>query len=153
MLKKIVLAIFLLSVIVHAESLEQIEKELKRIGEEVQDAILKGDLYLQLKYYADDAIIMPDFHPMVKGKRGLKQLLDENRMHGTVYHTFNGNTTKLWTCGKKIFVQGVFSTSISNKYDNKPIAINGSYFTIWERQDDGKLLITHDMWNLDHPIN
>ncbi len=135
-----------------AEDLEQVKKELAAIDAETRLAMLRGDYDTLLKYYAEDAIVMPDFSPMIKGKSALRQQFEEDRRNGTVFHSFEGNVTKLWTCGNKVFQQGVFYVSMSNKYNDRPIALNTSYFTIWERQKDGRLLITYYIWNLDHPL-
>ena len=138
--------------LVFADNLQHIKKELADIDTEVRTALLKGDYDTQLKYYANNAIILPPFYPMVKGKSELKQLVEEDKRQGTVFHAFDGTATDLWTCGKKVYEKGTFSVSLSNKHDNKPKVLNASYFTIWERQDNGELLIVYYMWNLDHPL-
>ena len=149
---KIVFSVMLFTSLILADDLETIKNELVAIDAELRPAVIKGDFDTQLKYFAKDAIVLPPFHPLIKGKAELKKYMEQDESLKTVVHVFDGTMTNLWICDQKVFEQGNLSLSLSNKYDDKPKAFNASYFTVWEREENGELLIVYYMWNLDHPL-
>ena len=68
---------------------------------------------------------------------------------GLKYHSFSGTPEDIWECEKFVYERGKFGMSVSSKDHPKPLAYHGSYFTIWQKENDGSLKIKYVIWNLD----
>ena len=101
-----------------------------------------------LPYYAEDIIVSPGLNPTAKGKTAIKESYEKNRKDGVKYHSFSGTTEEIWECGDRVYERGTFGMSFSYKDHPKPIGYYGSYFTIWQREEDGSLKIKYVIWNL-----
>ena len=114
-----------------------------------EKAIMKGDFESLLQYYTDDIIVSPDLEPSVKGKAALKEIYEKNEKRGIKYHSFSGTSEDIWECSDKVYERGTFGLSVSSREHRKPLAYYGTYFTIWQKENDGSLKIKYVIWNLD----
>ena len=114
----------------------EVEKLLEEYGHVLMKAVLDGDHETILSFHTDDVVLMPDFHPMIKGIKALREWYEENKRKGVKYHSYSATTKDIWQCGDQIFHRGTFGASLSSNESVQPIAFYGSYFTIWERQKD-----------------
>lgn len=149
---RILIAILVLAGTAGTRDIGTLQKELEAIRQDLHTAIRKGDMEAQLKHFSEDALILPNFHPMIRGRAQMRDLMRLDIQNETVWHTYETRCSELWACDGKIFEWGTFSVSQSNKFMRTPIALFGSYLTVWERQGDGRLRMTHTIWNLDHPL-
>ena len=133
----------------------QSEAELREIIEPLNDkfinSILEDDLDSYLSSYTDDAIVMIPFVATIKGKHALTVHWHNNMARGEHVESANVKTLEIWKSGNKIYERGSYQITFK-KYENKPRAVYGSYFTIWEKQKDGSYKMKYDISNLDHTI-
>ncbi|MBS4036102.1 MAG: hypothetical protein KGZ85_16690 [Ignavibacterium sp.] len=126
-----------------------IKEEVEKINQELEKLVLAGNYNAILPYYTDDIIICSAFHPEIKGKDAIKDIYDKNEKSRLKHHSFSGTIKDIWECENLVYERGVFGTSLSSKDSPKPSAYYGSYFTIWEKSNDGSLKIKYVIWNLD----
>lgn len=146
------IALLLLSnfAITHAQALTQETKEqLDKIGEIMAKAALAGDYQALVKYYADDAVVMPDFQPALHGKEALSAHYEKNIEEGARIHSVTGTVAERWRCGEEIFERGTFGVAGSSYKSPQPVAYYGSYFRIWQEESKGIYKIKLAIWNLD----
>lgn len=129
--------------------LEKMQEELDKIASEMEQALLKGDYEALLTFYTDDAVVMADFRPTIEGKAKLRQTYKEGARQGIKTHSITGTTRELWIAGDKVYQRGTFGTAVSSKENPRALGYYGSYFQIWEKQPDGRLLLDLVIWNLD----
>lgn len=132
------------------EKFGKVQKMLEEYGDIITKAVLDGDHETILSFHTDDVILMPDLHPMIRGKKALREGYEENKRKGVKYHSYSATTQDIWQCGDQVFHRGTFGASISSNESAQPIAFYGSYFSIWERQKDESYKIKYMIWNLDY---
>jgi len=123
---------------------------LERINSVLDTAILNGDYETLLKYHTDNVILMPNFHPAVRGKKELRELYKKDKKAGIKFHAFNGKPEKIWASGDEVYEYGTYGITVSSNDTEHPYAFYGSYFMIWEKQPDSNFLIKYLITNLDH---
>ena len=92
--------------------------------------------------YAEDAVLLPPEEEAISGHEAIRANYASGDMQ-TSNEDFQ--TVEIKGNDMMAFVQGSFSFTIKSK-DNT-IDVSGKYIEIWEKQDDGIWLITHDIWN------
>ena len=93
---------------------------------------------------------MMPFYPVIKGKKELKRVFDKARQMGEKIHSMTGNSLDVWGCGDLIYERGTVGFSSSTNEAPHPMAHIGSFFTIWQKQDDGSYKVKYFIWNLDY---
>jgi ketosteroid isomerase-like protein len=131
------------------DDLAQLQAELEAIGAKLQAAILAGDIETQLEYFTEEMVFCPDLHPPIRGREALRQAMLQDQRDGVKVLSYNATNSEIRPCGDHVFQRGHFAQSSRRPDHPQPIAISGSYATIWSRQPDGKLQIEYVIWNLD----
>jgi ketosteroid isomerase-like protein len=112
-------------------------------------AMIEGNYSQSLKYYATDAISLPNNAKMAKGIDEIKKSNEEMMKSGVKMKTFETMPLQVKSCGNQITEMGTYKLSMTipgmpNDYED-----HGKYITIWEKQTDGSLKIKVEMWNTD----
>ena len=131
------------------------EKELRKIIEPLNkkfaNAILEDELENFLSCYTEDAILMIPFLPSIKGKHALTVHWHNNMAKGELVESVDISTLDIWASGNMIYERGSYQITFK-KFKNKPRAVYGSYFSIWEKQVDGTYKMKYDISNLNHKV-
>lgn len=92
--------------------------------------------------YAEDAVLLPPDELAVTGREAIRAY------YGTDDDTSNEvfQTVSMGGDSHIVYAQGEFSFTIQSG-DEAPADVSGKYIEIWEKQDDGNWLITHDIFN------
>jgi ketosteroid isomerase-like protein len=122
---------------------------LQGINRQIETAVYNNDYDTILKFYADDAVIASDFKPMLKGKNAIRESILEQKKDGSRINSFHAKADKMWGCNNNIYEYGTYGLSITSNVTKHPYAFSGSYFMIWERQNDKSYLIKYMISNLD----
>jgi len=125
-----------------------IRKRIQEITSELNRAVLANDYETQLKYFTDDAAIVPPLGPKVEGKTAIKKAYERNIEEKLVIHSFNATIEDLWQCGDRVYEKGTWAMSQSSKRSKIPKAYHGSYFEIWKVQKDSTILIDYMIYTL-----
>lgn len=125
------------------------EEALKETNQKIESAIYNNDYETLLSFYTADVVIAPNFHPMLKGKNAVREAYLKQQEKGVKIHSFKANIEKIWNSGNNIYEYGDFGLSFSTKETKRPYAATGSYFIIWEKQENESYLIKYFISNLD----
>jgi ketosteroid isomerase-like protein len=128
---------------------KDIRTMIESIGEKLVKASLEGDYETILSYHTEDVIVMPDFHPMLRGKKALRESYEDSKRRGSKIHSLSGTPSDFWICGDMAFELGTFGLSASSNESPHPVALHGSYFEIWEKTGN-TYKIKFSTWNLDY---
>ena len=128
---------------------QDLKEKLEKINSEIEELMLAGNYDALMPYYTDDVVISPGFEPSVKGKEAIREAYEKNEKRGIKYHSFSGAPEEIWESGKFVYDRGTFGLAVSAKDYPKPVAYYGSYFTIWQKEDNGSLKVKYLIWNLD----
>lgn len=129
--------------------MEKMKQQLEKINTEFAKANVDGDLEKMYSYYTDDAVFMPNYGPMVKGRTTMMQQEKEMRDKGFKVYSFNLKTLDLWGCDNLYYEVGTYSISLTLPGMDVPVADNGKYFSVWRKDSDGSLKMKYDIWNTD----
>jgi ketosteroid isomerase-like protein len=131
------------------DNMEKVKKQLEEINTEFTKANIDGDLEKIYSYYTDDAVFMPNYGPMVKGKAKMMQEEKEMQDAGFKIHSFNLSTMDVWGCDNMVYETGTYGISLTLPGMDTPVPDNGKYLTVWQKQSNGSLKIKYDIWNTD----
>ena len=125
------------------------QDSLKEINQQIEEAIYNSDYETLLKYYADDAVVVPNFQPVLHGKDALRESYLKQEKEGVKINSFHAETDKIWGDKINIYEYGTYGLSFSSIKTKHPYGVTGSYFMIWEKQKSGSYLIKYFISNLD----
>lgn len=77
---------------------EALIKELDETGKKMERAMLKGDFDTIISYYADDAVLLPNWGEEVVGKKAIREKMEADRESGLQFESFSGRTEDAWEC-------------------------------------------------------
>jgi ketosteroid isomerase-like protein len=137
------------SVIVIAQSNEELQMKIGKINKELAKALMDGNMEKSLGYYAADAISMPNNAPMVTGMDAIKKSNQQMMQSGMKFVSCDFKTVKIIPDKNFITEIGTYSMQITMPNMNDPMQDNGKYVNIWEKQPDGSLKIKVEIWNTD----
>jgi ketosteroid isomerase-like protein len=132
------------------DELQEAVKQTKEINRIIEKAVKESDYETVLKYHTEDVIIKPDFVEAIKGKAELREQYRQNKKIGLKIHAYDGVVEAMWICGDKVYERGIFGMSFSSTERPQPEAAYGSYFQIWEKQEDNSYKVAYLIWNLDY---
>lgn len=132
-----------------AEKNQSLKDKIKKINNEIEDLMLKGNYEAILPYYTNDIIISPAMQPSVVGIEAIKEIYRQDKQMGLKHHSFSGIIEDVWECSDKVYERGTFGLSLSTNDHPKPAAYHGSYFTIWQKENNDNLKIKYLIYNLD----
>ncbi|MFH0733165.1 MAG: DUF4440 domain-containing protein [bacterium] len=127
----------------------EVRKKIDGINNLLNKAVLAGDYETQLKYFTENAIVVPPIGPIAEGKSAIKDGYEKNIKMNVVFHSFNITTEDFWVCGDRVYERGKWAFSQSSIKSKNPKAFNGSYFQIWRAQKDSLFCIDYMIYTLD----
>lgn len=130
--------------------LVKVRAQIDKLEQQRMQERLDGHINKTIGYYTKDAVLMPGFQPMINGYDEISEMLEKDRKNGVKMQSLSRNMLDDWFCGADYCERGTWAMSITTKDTKKPLAFNGSYFQIWEKQKDGAYKIKYNIWNLDH---
>lgn len=154
-MKKLLTRLFLLSVMAFmsmavaaqtdAEYKRMIESNNKMIGE----AMKAGDLDRMMTVYADDAIQLPNNEKMVRGASEIRRAQEMMMREGWKVKEYTTNVEKVEAHGDLVTEIGTYSITGMKEGTDETFSHDGKYVCLWEKQKDGTLKLTTEIWNHD----
>lgn len=91
-------------------------------------------------YLAPDIRLMPEYQKTVMNK---VNALAYHKAYSTRFHitTYTRETIEILDLGKRVVEFGLFTQHLLHKTNKKNYTLNGKYCNIWERTDNGTLLL------------
>lgn len=99
--------------------------------------------------YADDAVSLPSYEPMLKGKNAMMESHKRNKEAGFKMNNMTLTTMEVWTSGDFAYEIGTYTIDM-NMPEMGDWKDNGKYITIWQKQSDNSWKIKADIWNTDN---
>lgn len=128
---------------------DEVKAKIEKINKEMAKAMMEKNSEANLKYYADDAISLPNNSKMIKGKEAIRKSNEEMMKSGFEVKSFESTTTDIQTNGNMITEIGKYKIKLSVPGMEGDMEDEGKYLTIWEQQQDGSLKIKTEIWNTD----
>lgn len=132
-----------------AEGDGELKEKIQNLNRKMAKAMIDGKATESLALYAEDAISMPNYSPMLKGKEAIKKHHEEMEAAGFKFHSFDLNTQMIKQVDDIIHEIGTYTLSLTPPGMTQRVEDKGKYLTVWKKQGDGSLQIVLDMWNTD----
>jgi len=140
------LLFILFSVQISAQN--NLKEKLQKMNDEVVKAQLAEDYDMLISSYTDDAISMPSYSQMMKGKEEIKKAMMKDKDSFKI-NEFTLTTLEAFESGNMVYEIGKYGMTMTMKGMDNPIKDEGKYLTVYEKQDDGSLKIKAEIWNTD----
>ena len=140
---------FFVGISTYAQTDEQLKQKIESINKELSKAMIAGDNATVLKYYASDAISLPNNSKLIEGLDAIKKSNESMMQSGAKIKTFESATKQVKSCGNTITEIGTYKMSMTIPGMSSDYEDEGKYLTIWEKQSDGSLKIKTEIWNTD----
>ncbi len=147
----VLLSVLLLSTFISAQvkDMPEMKSKLQEMDNQFAEDMMAGDNSKMLEMYADDAISLPSYSPMMKGRENIKKAMEMDANSGNKMTDFKITTTDVFGSGDMIVEIGTYKLTMEMKGMDSPIDDHGKFMTVYEKQDDGSLKIKADTWNSD----
>ena len=125
------------------------KKKIQAYNNQMVESILKGQDEKTLSFYSRNVISMPNYGKMLRGIDEVSNHQRQAKEMGSKVSAMKLTTKKVTEYGDALVEIGIFTITLEIKSMPEPISDEGKYLTIWEKQEDGKYRITHEIWNSD----
>lgn len=154
MFRVLVVGITLVMAMVQAHAsdtgdLQAIEARLDETTKGLREATLRGDGPTMLSYYAEDAVSMPNYGPLLRGKEAIQARGQEMEKMGFTFTSSDFRRSDLWACGDLVYELGTYDMSFCMGDTTRIMKDSGKFMTVWAIQQDGTLKIKVETWNAD----
>lgn len=126
-----------------------VKQKIEKMNKEMAQAMISGNNEKNLAYYTEDAVSLPAYEKMVKGKEAIKNSMDQMQKSGWKVQDMNFQTVSVETNGNIVTEIGTYKMSMKKDGAEMAQSDEGKYITLWEKQPDGSLKIKTEMWNSD----
>jgi ketosteroid isomerase-like protein len=140
-------AILFIASQLYAQDEAELKAKFNEMNKKFSQMMIEGNHSEMLKWYADDAISMPSYQPMLRGIDALKKAQEMDEKSGTKITAFSLNTTDVMPAGDYFIEIGTYTISMEIP-EMGTIDDYGKYLNVWE-QDGDKWELKVDIWNTD----
>ena len=136
-----------------AEPAADLKAKIEKANKKMVEAALKGDSETSLRYYTEDAISLPNYSPMLKGKEAIRGHWKQMEEAGIKFEDFEMETVQLAQHGDIVHEIGTFTATLKIPGAPESVKEAGKYLTVWQKQSDGSVKIVAETYNSDtHPM-
>jgi ketosteroid isomerase-like protein len=126
-----------------------LKEKFQKMNNEMIKAMLADNTEFMMAMYTDDAISMPSYEPMLKGKDAMMQSHMKNKEAGFKMNDMTLTTMDAWSSGDYAYEIGMYTIDMSMP-GMEGWKDNGKYLTVWEKQSDGYWKVKAETWNSDN---
>ena len=146
------LVVFLFaSVSIFAQTdMSNLRQTFQQMEDKWNNAMVAGDLNTLVDFYADDAVSLPSYMPMMRGKDEIRAGNKKDLESGVKYLSLTSTTTDVYGQGDLAYEIGTFDISLIPPNMTEQVKDHGKYLTIWQKQSDGTWKIKCDTFNSDN---
>lgn len=127
---------------------QNVQAEIRKLNQRFVDAVNKGDVEAALSNYLPDARVLPPNFELAQGRDAIRRLFQQYVDAGVTGMTLENLTAH--TEGNLTIETGRFTIRVPQA-DGRNMTDRGKYVVVWQRQPNGELRITADIWNSDLP--
>jgi len=140
-------AILFIAAQLYAQDEAELKAKFNEMNKKFSQMMVDGNHSEMLKWYADDAISMPSYQPMLRGIDALKKAQEMDEKSGTKITAFSLETTDVMPAGDYFIEIGTYTISMEMP-EMGTMDDYGKYLNVWE-QDGDKWELKVDIWNTD----
>ncbi len=118
---------------------------------EMLQAALTGELQPVLSLFADDAVLMPPNDSTLYGKGEVSAWFEEYFRYFRITSSVETERDTV-DAGNQVFIRTAATVTIVPKERGARITDDVRGLTVWRREPDGSLKISHQMWNSTKPV-
>lgn len=122
--------------------------ELGRMNRDFAAALNARDAKAAAALYADDAVLFPPGEPLVRGRQAIEEYWRAAIESGGV-RDVSVETIDASSSGSLGYETGSYVLT-ANGPDGDPVIEKGRYVELLRREQDGRWLSTHGIWNASH---
>ncbi len=112
-------------------------------------AYLRGDVPILIGYYVEDAVLLPDGEPEVRGRAAVRAWIERFFARYTVEHSIDNS--EIVANGEWGFMRGNWLLTLHPRDGTASRRVLGKHLVLWRREIDGVWRVARDMWNTDGP--
>jgi uncharacterized protein (TIGR02246 family) len=127
-----------------------LKKQIEETNKEMLKAVMDEDMEAALSFYTDDAISLPSYEPMIKGKAAIKEHNMKSHEAGFKMNSMTLNTLEVLSAGDLAYEIGTYKVNMTIPGMPNTVDDNGKYLTVWQKQDDGSWKMKVEIWNSDN---
>lgn len=142
--------IIVFSCSIAAQDTGDLKKKMQEMNDELIKALLSEDWQSMISMYTDDAISMPSYEPMLRGKDAILSSGIESQETGFKINEMTLNTMEVYASGDLACEIGTYTINMTVPGMQEAWDDNGKYLTVWQKQSDGSWKIKTEIWNTDN---
>ena len=123
-----------------------LRKQIDAMLEKGEKDMLSGTMDTTLAQYTDDAVSMPNYGPMLKGKAAIKEYFGKMMSMGIKFTKVDFVTQDVKAGAAYVYEVGTYTMTMQIPKMGE-MAEEGKYLTVYEVGADGKLRIKVETWN------
>ena len=124
----------------------ELRDKIQKLNKEMVGATITGNDAKVLMFYADEAISMPNYGKILKGKDAIAKSQQESSESGSKVLALTLNTKKVTAYGDAVVEIGTYSITFEVANAPEPIKDEGKYLTVWVKYGD-TYKIVNEIWN------
>lgn len=135
----------------HKNSEDAALKAIQELHKKDQAASLQGDAETLLSLFTDDGIVMPAEGEVIKGKEGLRKMLEQNFKDMKEYTLieYKHDFKEIKIMGNYAYEWGIYSGTYKSKEDDNEISGSGKIMRILQQQKDESWKVSRSIWTVD----
>ena len=131
------------------ENQEALKVKFQKLSDAYAKAMIQGNDDAMLSFYANDAVSLPSYSPMIRGKQLIKRSMETMKLSGIKMTEYKLTTLEVSVSGDIACEMGRYEMSFKMKGVSNPVSDVGKYLTVYRKTSDGRWKIKYDMWNTD----
>jgi ketosteroid isomerase-like protein len=128
----------------------QVRKTIEAMSQKSAKDMVAGTWDTTMAMFTEDAISMPNYMPLSRGKHNIKEQYRQMMSSGMKFLSADFKTTDVQVSGDWAFEVGTYSMTMEMPSMGK-MSDAGKYLTIYERSHDGTWKTKVETWNNDKP--
>jgi ketosteroid isomerase-like protein len=115
-----------------------------------EEAVMKGDTATARSVYAEDAMLFPANHKIIRTRAEHSQF-DKEMLSAFNVQAVDIVTTDVIVSGDYAIETGTYTMSLTPKAGGKAVADTGKYEAVWRKEGDGSWKMIRDAFTTDLP--
>jgi uncharacterized protein (TIGR02246 family) len=128
------------------QDVTQVRKTIEEMSQKAAKEMVAGTMDTTLASYTDDAVSLPNFSPMLKGKKAIREYSENMMKAGLKFTKVNFTTIDVQVSGNMAFEIGSYTMTLEVP-PMGAMSDEGKYLTVYEQGKDGKWRIKAETWN------
>ena len=144
----LLLGLILVSCAPKPPDVAEVRKAIEAMTAKSEQDMVAGTWDTTLANYADDAVSMPEFMPMAKGKKAIRELYAQMMGSGMKFIKVDFVTMDLHVSGEYAYEIGTYTMT----FEMPPMgqmSDAGKYVTVYQQAKDGSWKVKVETWNSD----